>query len=729
MAVGLYQKKLYRIFMIIAIIITLISCVLFSTVFYSVNYNAYKEKIRDFAIVKMDNIRLAVEVISSSHDKLKADDNVIGWAYSATGSSDYYYHSVRIYQKLAKKSSAVTDLDYENVVTKVDDATFAITQVGTIDKQTYINEHIGRSTWNTILSMRTGSGIVPFYENGELSSIVYYTFGTSNLLLITKFPMSTFAKDSDNFAIALNNDIYAKEQYKDRSDLQKYVVLGKNSVAEYISHSEFVYVVKTSIPGLTFLYLYPRYSSALVSVIISSAVLLVVLLAFSFYITLLVVKKLYAPIFNIVSKLELDEQGETDEFAILAENIDSLELLRKQLNELREENTDYAITRYFNELLYTPEPLQKAPIGNLPNKYKYSVALFEYQYDDSKNDEYYLQFERASMMVLLKELSKEIDFYYINLSSTRFALVIENEETEVIKEKLQAICDDDALDIDIALALSDSRFGQAEIYKSFNQVERIIEYKHLLRLNNVLMQCDMPRANSDYFYYPMVMENKIVSCALVGDTSGLENAFDSVMYENSVILQLNSKAHQTLMYLLIGTLIRIMQELKVSAKELFGRDLDFPYLYSNWASDRVVERLRLNFHDISEAVSERRKLSKSDEYLLDKMRDYIFNNYSDDIMLIDISEYCNITPKYCSSLFKKLSNENFKTFLNEYRVERAAEKIKEDPYIKINDLALSVGFNSANTFIRVFKSFQNITPKAYAELILSEKKENMNDQG
>lgn len=725
MAVGLYQKKLYRIFLVIAMIITIISTLLFSIVFYSVNNENYKESVRELTIAKMDNVKLAVDVIRNSHERMKVDEDVVAWAYSSASSGDYYYHSVRIYQKLAKQSSSVPNLDYENVVTKVDDSTFAITQLGTINKQTFIDEQIGRTAWNTILSMRTGSGVVPCYANGVIDSLVYYTFGTSNLLLLTRIPISTFAKGSEDFAISLNNTIYSKAQGVNRDDLQEYVIKTTGSVAEYVTNKEFVYVVGSTLPGLSFVYLFPKYSSDLVSIVVDSAITLIILLAITFSLTLLLVRRLYDPIFNLINRLEMEKDGEMDEFAILSENIDSLELLRKQLSELREENTDFAITRYFNELLYTPEPLQKSPLGNLPNKAKYSVALFEYQYDDSKHDEYYLQIERASMMVLIRALSQEIKCYYINLSATRFVLIIENEDTEKIKEYLEKICTSDELDIDFALSLSDSRFGQAEIYKSFTQVERIIEYKHLLSLNKVLMQSDIPSGNSDYFYYPMVMENKIVSCALVGDTSALENTFDSVMYENSVILQLNSKAHQTLMYLLIGTLIRVMQELKVSAKELIGREFDFPWLYSNWASEKVVERLRINFHDISEAVSERRKLSKGDEYLLDKMRDYIFNNYSDDIMLIDISEYCNITPKYCSSLFKKLSNENFKTFLNEYRVERAAEKIKEDPNIKINDLALSVGFNSANTFIRVFKSFQNITPKAYAELILSEKKENV----
>lgn len=84
-------------------------------------------------------------------------------------------------------------------------------------------------------------------------------------------------------------------------------------------------------------------------------------------------------------------------------------------------------------------------------------------------------------------------------------------------------------------------------------------------------------------------------------------------------------------------------------------------------------------------------------------------------MLQDVADALNITPKYCSTLFKRLSNENFKNFLNEYRIKIACERIKENPIVKISDLAKSVGFNSANTFIRVFKNYTLLTPGQYAE--------------
>ncbi|MEG7531218.1 MAG: helix-turn-helix transcriptional regulator, partial [Hungatella sp.] len=78
-----------------------------------------------------------------------------------------------------------------------------------------------------------------------------------------------------------------------------------------------------------------------------------------------------------------------------------------------------------------------------------------------------------------------------------------------------------------------------------------------------------------------------------------------------------------------------------------------------------------------------------------------------------------ISGKYCSNLFKKLSDDNFKNFLNSYRIDKAKELIEKNPKIKITDLSLLVGFNSSNTFIRVFGKYTGMTPKAYANMLQS----------
>ena len=97
------------------------------------------------------------------------------------------------------------------------------------------------------------------------------------------------------------------------------------------------------------------------------------------------------------------------------------------------------------------------------------------------------------------------------------------------------------------------------------------------------------------------------------------------------------------------------------------------------------------------------------------MKEYIQKHYAEPIMLIDLSEEFNLSPKYCSEIFNRLSGDTFKNYLNRFRIDAAQHIIDDDPDIRIADLAVRVGFSSSNTFIRVFDKYMGVTPKQYAE--------------
>ncbi len=103
------------------------------------------------------------------------------------------------------------------------------------------------------------------------------------------------------------------------------------------------------------------------------------------------------------------------------------------------------------------------------------------------------------------------------------------------------------------------------------------------------------------------------------------------------------------------------------------------------------------------------------------MLSIIFFNSAQSSKAQNLADKFNITPKYCGMLFSKLCNENFKNYLNRYRVEEAKKIIQNNQSIKVQDLASMVGFNSSTSFIRVFVKYIGVTPKAYADSIAFQK--------
>lgn len=254
--------------------------------------------------------------------------------------------------------------------------------------------------------------------------------------------------------------------------------------------------------------------------------------------------------------------------------------------------------------------------------------------------------------------------------------------------------------------------GLEQLHICYQEALRILDYRFLHAKSRLITYQEISSIDAVTYSYPLQMENRLIHCALEGKQEAIE-IFETIIRDNIRDKDLSKETLQNLIYALIGTISRIFQEMKTIPQDFLGKDIDFRYLYNHWNDSAVFIEIKEILESIIQTVCKQE--NSRDQELLDKMLGYIYQNYSDDIMLNDLADYLNISPKYCGILFKQLSDNNFKDFLNRYRIDRSKEILEQDPSIKIVDLSAMVGFNSSNSFIRVFNKYVGITPKAYQD--------------
>lgn len=123
----------------------------------------------------------------------------------------------------------------------------------------------------------------------------------------------------------------------------------------------------------------------------------------------------------------------------------------------------------------------------------------------------------------------------------------------------------------------------------------------------------------------------------------------------------------------------------------------------------------------TEQIKEFDKIIESDEQIKEKLRQYIIEHISEDISLSDLSEYFGLSFAYMSTFFKNKMQMNFKEYVSYQRYMLSIEIMNENPKIKIVDVSNQVGIKNLNTFIRIFKKYNNSTPKQYISMLESEK--------
>lgn len=90
---------------------------------------------------------------------------------------------------------------------------------------------------------------------------------------------------------------------------------------------------------------------------------------------------------------------------------------------------------------------------------------------------------------------------------------------------------------------------------------------------------------------------------------------------------------------------------------------------------------------------------------------FIQENYTD-VTLNKIAEKFHYTPEYTSKLIKETTGMNFKQILQKVRIDRA-EFLLTDSNLTIMNIALQVGYDNVEHFIRTFKKINAMTPTEY----------------
>jgi len=106
------------------------------------------------------------------------------------------------------------------------------------------------------------------------------------------------------------------------------------------------------------------------------------------------------------------------------------------------------------------------------------------------------------------------------------------------------------------------------------------------------------------------------------------------------------------------------------------------------------------------------KNSTKGEDRIQKVINYIADNYTKDITLEDLAEVAFMTTNSFCRYFKGRTGKTVFQFIREYRINKACQMLINGEK-SISDICFDTGFNSFSTFNRIFKSLKNISASEY----------------
>lgn len=729
---GKYYKQLLSIFMTIAVLFFVFFICIATVTFAQIQKNEANSQ-QNFAQNRYNLVDTAIAVITNSMDSFIRNPLLGKWA-DADAKSDYHANAIKLLSHISLESSQLETLSYQIAVVGERYNAMTLTGLGSgtrnwyFDYETMLSDEQVRGI-EKHFSMSDSLLVLPVYSIDGILQELYFIrqqqWNTQKILIvfnISATPMFTPSLGENFCLVGANGErIYGRNDLVSNSLLEPFLPFHENvPVFDDVNNRYFSGFLHTS--SWKIVSVFEKNKSF--QIIISSFFILfsVILLILCRHVAKKIAYKLYYPLGKIVTDFLSDfsqsEQADNqaspyDEFEVLRKNSQKISILAHELQNTIEEKELLTRQNYYRNLL---EGI--APKFDGPDKDTYYTALVlsttSYLFEANDTNPYIQFFADAHTLI-------DTHMHYIQYSSYSFALILQCNTQDEAKEKLKILLrkleTEGKENIDILIALSNAVYGKTNICKAFDQSRFIAEYRHTVPGNTIITE-DMLKQDTatDFYKYPIEMEQKLLILIVEG-SSQTEEYFECIVHDNVLNQKVSAQRLQNLIYALTGTLVRSLQELKTTAADLLGSSIDWSRLYSSIPNEAAFSELKDIAVKIADAV--RNNTSQRDVKLLTRMQDYIHKNFSDDIQLFDLAQELNITPKHCSKVFSRVSNDAFKNYLNSHRIEQAKLILEKSPLIKIADLSLNVGFNSSTSFIRVFNKYAKMTPKAYADKVFT----------
>ena len=196
-----------------------------------------------------------------------------------------------------------------------------------------------------------------------------------------------------------------------------------------------------------------------------------------------------------------------------------------------------------------------------------------------------------------------------------------------------------------------------------------------------------------------------------GEEDVVQHLVELVTKENFEKRTLDDRTFTTLIMALAGTVSRALQQAGKQSEEVFGEGTNI-YLELRMCENR--QALQDKFVQMCSTLIRNSSHSgeEQDNKMAQNMINFVQEHFHEDISLMDLGQAFNLSTCYISTLFKQYTGENFKDYLNTYRVSKAKQLLQEGR-LQVKEVGEQVGYLNTPSFIRAFKRYEGTSPGQY----------------
>lgn len=713
------------------------------------------------------NSRRAVEQMREQMDiKLQLGFNLVYQLKSSDYFQNYsgdevrnYHHITMVLEQLKKNRDAFQSYGYRIDVMKPDDS-LVITPFGTIDKAKYyqemaftesdiqeIDQYAQAPLYSNVLLLKQNLSASENYDFDTISFVKKELSGRNDLLFVISFFETGFYPDLKKMDTPVYSiGIIAQDRLIDSNSASPEAVVPEEAFSAVKEHrapyaqsyqeGEIILAGSSVLQHVRYLFMVSGYAwqPQLSGLLLHSGVMFGILLILGAGVAFLASRNIYKPIQNVLTIFRSLDQGKRHTGDSEPKRIDDMSFITETAMTISMMNISLKETIRNNRLSLRHNFLRNTLYGIIDGE-QVKVQAGKYELDEFLHDvtvvimelidvreleeqfpiETVAEIKAGTFKLIVEELKKELHYELVELEHKRYALIIKGQQLAQLKRifahTLSVIEAD--IGIRVVAAIGSPVVSLSRIACSYRDAIHLLEHRFALDKNTVITVNDVIPQSPDKYYYPLDLERELITFVFQGKSDQVEAILTRILDENLEERYINTEMMSRFIFAVDVTVHRILNQMNKGYPELFGHHSLYDELKQSSNRKQARERIFEVFRMIMSSMNSRNE--KQDHTVAVQMLDHIHKHFNEDISLSHIAEQFNLSLSYISLLFKKHTGENFKEYLNQYRVGKAKELLRGDASLSINEIAGLVGCNSVNTFIRIFKKYEGVSPGQYAK--------------
>ncbi|MGI5898996.1 MAG: helix-turn-helix transcriptional regulator [Christensenellales bacterium] len=259
----------------------------------------------------------------------------------------------------------------------------------------------------------------------------------------------------------------------------------------------------------------------------------------------------------------------------------------------------------------------------------------------------------------------------------------------------------------IVLAASDIHETALGIAVAYDEALYTLDYLCALGSESFLFYSKIAEESSGSYQYSPEDERRFINCVSVGDKAAARKIMKEIWDKNTSQM-ISMDLAWLLMMDFLSSVLKARPEQSLNIAD--GKMLDVKISRLRYLSADDMFKVLDKAIDIVCKPDEGHE-SCDNSLLRQQIIEYINENYADPNLSVD--QICQHFGRSRSSVFalfsSKTQGESLLEIINRTRIEAAKRLLSQGTY-GINDIGRMVGYVNINTFLRVFKKYESITP-------------------